>query len=216
MKTGESEATTIVVGEATTVDTKGKAPAAAPVVATTKATKSVKSNKYTKGGWKKGIAVFDFLIRLVAIAATLTGAIAMATANQTLPFFTNSFQFRATFSDFPPFTFFVVANAVATGYLVLSLPFSIVTIVRANAAGPRLLLLILDTTMVAITSASGAAAAAIVYIAHDGNPNANWLPICRQFNSFCDQTSGAVVASFVAAVIFMLLVAMSALALRKH
>ncbi|XP_043697905.1 casparian strip membrane protein 2-like [Telopea speciosissima] len=215
MKSGEGEATTIVIGEAT-VDTKGKSSAAAPVVATTKSIKSLKSINYGKGEWKKGIAVFDFLIRLIALAATLTGAIVMGSTNQTLPFFTQSFQFRATYSDFPPFTLFVVANAVASGYLVLSLPFSIASIVRPNAGGPRLLLLILDTVMVGITSAGAAAAAAIVYLAHDGNPNANWLPICRQFNSFCDQISGAVVASFVAAVILMLLVAMSALALRKH
>ena len=36
--------------------------------------------------------------------------------------------------------------AIVAGYLVLSLPFSIVAIVRPHAAGPRLLLLlILDT-----------------------------------------------------------------------
>lgn len=41
--------------------------------------------------------------------------------------------------------FFVVANAIASGYLVLSMPFSIITIVRPHAAGVKLLLLILDT-----------------------------------------------------------------------
>jgi hypothetical protein len=35
--------------------------------------------------------------------------------------------------------------AIVAGYLVLSLPFSIVAIVRPHAAGPRLLLIILDT-----------------------------------------------------------------------
>jgi len=35
--------------------------------------------------------------------------------------------------------------AIVAGYLVLSLPFSIVAIVRPRAAGPRLLLIILDT-----------------------------------------------------------------------
>lgn len=41
--------------------------------------------------------------------------------------------------------FFVIAMAMIGGYLVLSLPFSIVAIVRPHAVGPRLLLLILDT-----------------------------------------------------------------------
>lgn len=39
----------------------------------------------------------------------------------------------------------MVANAIASGYLVLSLPFSVVGIVRPHAAsGIKLLLLILD------------------------------------------------------------------------
>ena len=43
--------------------------------------------------------------------------------------------------------YFVVANAIASGYLVLSLPFSIVCIVRPHAAGARLALLIFDTVI---------------------------------------------------------------------
>jgi hypothetical protein len=41
--------------------------------------------------------------------------------------------------------FFVIANAIASGYLVLSLPFSIVCIVRPHLVGPRLFLIIVDT-----------------------------------------------------------------------
>lgn len=41
--------------------------------------------------------------------------------------------------------FFVVANAVAVGYVGLSMPFSIVCIIRPRAIGPRLLLVIFDT-----------------------------------------------------------------------
>ncbi|XP_042023877.1 casparian strip membrane protein 3-like [Salvia splendens] len=69
----------------------------------------------------------------------------MGTTHQTLPFFTQFFQFQASYDDLPTFTFFVVANAIASGYLLLSMPFSIVAIVRPHASGVKLLLLILDT-----------------------------------------------------------------------
>ena len=39
----------------------------------------------------------------------------------------------------------MVAMAVVAGYVVLSIPFSIVCIIRPHAAGPRVLLLILDS-----------------------------------------------------------------------
>ncbi|KAK9289429.1 hypothetical protein L1049_008881 [Liquidambar formosana] len=204
------DATTIDV-PATSADAKGKAPAgAAPIVATTKAT------KYAKGGWRRGMAIFDFILRLGAIGATLGATATMGTTEQTLPFFTQFFQFQASYDDMPTFTFFVIANAIASGYLFLSLPFSIFTIVRPHAVGARLLLLILDTAMLAMTTAAAAAAAAIVYLAHDGNSSANWNAICQQFTDFCQQASSAVVASFIAVVVFMLLIVMSALAMRKH
>lgn len=70
--------------------------------------------------------------------------------------------------------------------------------------------------LVAFTMAAAAAAAAIVYLAHNGNSNTNWFAICQQFNDFCQRISGAVVASFIAAFIFILLVVLSALALRRR
>ena len=68
---------------------------------------------------------------------------------------------------------------------------------------------------VALTTAGAGSAAAIVYLAHKGNTNTNWLAICQQFGGFCERVSGAVVASFIAAFIFILLVILSALALRR-
>ncbi|KAF7152394.1 hypothetical protein RHSIM_Rhsim01G0204200 [Rhododendron simsii] len=190
---------------------RSKAAAAAPVAiaATTRAA------RYARGGWNRGVAIFDFILRLCAIVAALAATTTMGTTNQTLPFFTQFFQFQANYDDLPAFTFFVIANAIASGYLVLSLPFSIVCIVRPTAVGIRLLLLVLDTVMVAVTTSAASAAAAIVYLAHNGNSNTNWLAICQQFNDFCQRVSGAVVASFIGALIFMFLVVFSAVALRR-
>ncbi|CAL9145496.1 unnamed protein product [Musa hybrid cultivar] len=195
------------------------------------------------GGWQRGVALFEFILRLCGIAATLVAAITMGTTNETLPFFTEFFQFHANFADLPALTsvmvatcvvsteimtaitnvfvrccrrFFVVANAIAAGYLVLSLPFSLAIMIRPRAIGPRLLLFICDTVMVALTTAAASAAAAIVYLAHNGDAKANWIAICLRFDGFCQRISGAVVASFIAVVFFFVLVVMSALVMRKH
>ncbi|XP_028795537.1 casparian strip membrane protein 1-like [Neltuma alba] len=167
-----------------------------------------------QGGWKKGMAIMDFVLRLGGIASALGAAAAMATADQILPFFTQFLQFEAGYDDFPTFQFFVVAMAFAGGYLVLSLPFSVVTIIRPHAVGARLLLIVLDTVFLTLAAAGGAASAAIVYLAHNGNDDSNWLAICSQFTDFCQATSGAVVSSFVAVVFFVVLVIVSALALQ--
>ncbi|BFG40582.1 hypothetical protein CerSpe_268550 [Prunus speciosa] len=105
--------------------------------------------------------------------------------------------------------FFVVAMGIVGAYLVLSLPFSIVKIVLHHAVPPRVLLLIFDTLALTLNTSC---AATIVYLACNGNSDANWLAICQQFGDFCQQSSGAVVSAFVTVVILILL---SASALRK-
>ncbi|GAU39139.1 hypothetical protein TSUD_23180 [Trifolium subterraneum] len=168
------------------------------------------------GGWKKGIAIMDFILRLGAVAAALGAAATMGMSDQTLPFFTQFFQFEASYDSFTTFQFFVISMALVAGYIVLSLPFSIVAIIRPHATGPRLFLIILDTVFLTLATSSGASAAAIVYLAHNGNQDTNWLAICNQFGDFCAQTSGAVVSSFVTVVILVVLIVMSALALGRH
>ncbi|KAK8531912.1 hypothetical protein V6N13_131270 [Hibiscus sabdariffa] len=174
------------------------------------------SQREQKRGINKGLGIADFLLRLGAITSALAAAATMGTSDQTLPFFTQFFQFEASYDDLPTFMFFVIAMALISGYLVLSLPFSIVIIVRPYAVAPRLLLFILDTVALTLTTAAGGAATAIVYLAHNGNPNTNWLAICNQFGDFCQNVSGAVVASFVTVVVFIVLILLSGFALKRH
>ncbi|WCJ34259.1 Casparian strip membrane protein 2 [Euphorbia peplus] len=168
-----------------------------------------------KGGFLKGFAIFDFILRLCAIASALTAASTMGISDQTLPFFTQFFQFQASYDNFSTFQFFVIAMALVAGYLVLSLPFSIVSIVRPYAAGPRILLFVFDTVSLFLNTAAAAAAADIVYLAHNGNATANWLAMCNQFGDFCREVSGSVVAAFASAFIVMLLVLVSGVSLRR-
>ncbi|KAM0045291.1 Casparian strip membrane protein 1 [Helianthus debilis subsp. tardiflorus] len=195
------------------VTSSNSSKAAPPPVVAAKAKKTAKQPLVSR--WKRGLGIIDFILRICAIAAALAAATAMGTTSQQLPFFTQFFQFKADYSDLPAFTFFVIANAMAGAYLVLSLPFSIVCIVRPHILGARLMLLVFDTVAVPLVTAAASAAASIVYLAHNGNSDANWVAICRQFNDFCQRVSGAVVASFITALLFVVLVAVSAVALRR-
>ncbi|KAJ1408470.1 Casparian strip membrane protein [Sesbania bispinosa] len=176
---------------------------------------STKAAPLPNAGWKKGVAILDFILRLGAIGAALGAAGIMGNNEQILPFFTQFLQFHAQWDDFIIFQFFVAANAAVGGFLILSLPFSIVCIVRPLATGPRFLLVIFDLMLMALVMAAASSAAAIVYLAHNGSEDANWMAICQQFTDFCQGTSEAVVASFVAAVFLICLVVVSSLALKR-
>ncbi|XP_065862093.1 casparian strip membrane protein 5 [Euphorbia lathyris] len=164
----------------------------------------------------RGLSILDFILRLVALVAVLASAIVMGTTNETLPFTTQFVRFRATYDDLPTFTFFVVANVIASAYLLLSLPLSIVNIVRSSATNSRIILVVLDAVMLALLTAGASAATAIVYLAHEGNTQANWFAICRQFNAFCERISGSMIGSFVGIAVFILLILLSALVLSRR
>lgn len=59
----------------------------------------------TRGGAKRGLAIFDFLLRLAAIGVTIGAASVMYTAQETLPFFTQFLQFQASYDDLPAFQY---------------------------------------------------------------------------------------------------------------
>ncbi|KAB2045303.1 hypothetical protein ES319_D01G151400v1 [Gossypium barbadense] len=201
MKSGDHAAIDVLAESSAAV--KGKAPLIA-------------SQREEKRGLNRGFGIADFLLRLGAIISTIAAAATMGTSDETLPLFTQFFQFEASFDDLPTFLYFVIAMALVGGYLLLSLPFSIVTIVRPIAVAPRLLLFILDTVTLTFATAASGAAAAIAYLAETGNPNTNWLAICDQFEDFCSTVSGAVVASFVTVVVFVVLVILSGFALKRQ
>uniref|UniRef100_A0A0E0NKV9 CASP-like protein n=1 Tax=Oryza rufipogon TaxID=4529 RepID=A0A0E0NKV9_ORYRU len=169
----------------------------------------------------------------------------MGTTNQTLPFFTQFLRFKAQYSDLPTLTcdhscllativnlhyfrlqarlflpvvtrLFVVANSAVTAYLVLSIPLSVVDIIRSRASYSRLVLIFLDSVMLALVAAVASASAAIVYLAHKGNVRANWFAVCQQFDSFCERISGPLIGSFAAMAVLLLLVLLSAAALARR
>lgn len=101
-KEGEAPAaTTSPESRRTRSNGKGKGIAdAAPPSATVVSTKAT---PLPRAGWKKGVAILDFIIRLGAIGSALGAAAIMGNSEQILPFFTQFFQFHAQWDDFPMF-----------------------------------------------------------------------------------------------------------------
>ncbi|KAK7407386.1 hypothetical protein VNO78_09265 [Psophocarpus tetragonolobus] len=176
----------------------------------------VSKDAFPRKGVARGLSIMDFILRIIAAAATLGSALAMGTTNETLPFATQFVQFRAQFDDLPSLVFFVMGNAVVCGYLVLSLVISVFHIIRSKAVKSRILLVALDTIMLGLLTASASAATAIVYIAHNGNAGANWFAICQQYNSFCERISGSLIGSFVAVAMFIILIILSVVAISRN
>ncbi|KAH0694857.1 hypothetical protein KY290_020263 [Solanum tuberosum] len=180
---------------------------------------SIESGEASKAighGVNRGLSVFDLVLRIVAIVGTLAGAVAMGTAEQTLPFATQLVQFSAQYDDFDSFKLFVIVNAIVCVYLALSLPFSIFHIMRSRAGKSRILLIFLDAIMLVLLTSGASAAAAIVYLAHTGNTSANWFSVCQQYTDFCQRSAGSLIGSFGAMVCLVLLIIFSAVAISRR
>ncbi|KAM3339910.1 hypothetical protein P3S68_029780 [Capsicum galapagoense] len=84
----KSESTKVDVVE-TTKERKGKAPllgTTAPVAATAAAA----SATHAKRSAKRGIAIFDLILRIAAFASALGATVAMATTDETLVIYHNT------------------------------------------------------------------------------------------------------------------------------
>ncbi|KAJ4845691.1 hypothetical protein Tsubulata_028770 [Turnera subulata] len=162
----------------------------------------------------RGISVLELLLRTLAAVGTFGSALAMGTTKETRPF-SSQFFFKAEYNDLPALTFFVIANSVVCGYLVFSTPLSIYQLIRSAAKISRIILVIFDTVMMALLTAGASAATSIVYLAHQGDGNANWTAICQQLNNFCGRISGSLIGSFVSIVLIMLIIITSTVALSQ-
>ncbi|RDX89176.1 CASP-like protein 1C1, partial [Mucuna pruriens] len=140
--------------------------------------------------------VCHLLLRFLAFAATLSAVIVMTTSHQRATFFTVSFE--AKYTNSPAFKYFVTAYSVVTvyGFLVLFLP--------AESLLWRLVVA-LDLVFNMLLVSSFSAALAIAQVGKKGNSDAGWLPICDSVPKYCNQVTGALIAGFVAVIIYIIL-----------
>lgn len=69
--------------------------------------------------------------------------------------------------------------------------------------------------MLALLTAAASAAAAIVYLAHNGNATANWFAICQQYDSFCSRITGSLVGSYIATIVLIMSIILSTIAISR-
>lgn len=99
----KSESTKIEMGESSKLERKlGKAPLLGSPSHAISPSANVANKKV--GNYKRGISIFDLILRIAAVATSIGAAVGMATAGETLPFFTQFFQFEAGYDDLPTFT----------------------------------------------------------------------------------------------------------------
>ncbi|KAL4626804.1 hypothetical protein ACB092_05G123500 [Castanea dentata] len=139
--------------------------------------------------------IFTLLLRLLALGATLAATIIMVTSHDSAEVLNLTFQ--AKYSDETTFKYFVIAEAVASGYSLIALFISSKSLLRH--------LVILDVVITTLLSSSVSAALAIAHVGKKGNSHAGWLPICGQVHKFCNQVTGALIAAFIAAIIYLVL-----------
>uniref|UniRef100_A0A0C9S889 CASP-like protein n=1 Tax=Wollemia nobilis TaxID=56998 RepID=A0A0C9S889_9CONI len=167
----------------------------------------------------------EFVLRAAAMGATLAAAIVMVTSKQTVlvpvPVFSNSppilLPLPSKYHYSPAFVYFVVANAVACGYALLS-----IIIITCKLKGSvssvfsAWLLSITDLVMVALVLSGASAATAIGYVGWKGNSHLNWGKVCNIYDTFCIRVAAAVVVSFIGIIVFIVLILMSVSTLYQH
>lgn len=112
------------------------------------------------------------------------------------------------------FRYFVVANAIASGYAVLSL---LVTIgARTGPKGLALGITILDVIIVALLFSGNGAAMTMGLLGYKGNSHVGWNEVCNTFEKFCHNVMVAILVSMIGSVLFVLLVARSIFNLHRR
>ncbi|KAK9152746.1 hypothetical protein Sjap_000226 [Stephania japonica] len=141
--------------------------------------------------------VFTILLRLLALAATVSATIVMITSHETSSLL--SFSFDVKYSNTPAFKYFMIVNAIVSVYslLILFLP---------PKSQLWRLVVALDVIIAMLLISGISAALAIAYVGKKGNSYAGWLPICGQFHKFCNQVTGALAAGFIGAIVYLVLI----------
>ncbi|XP_073048107.1 CASP-like protein 1C1 [Primulina eburnea] len=141
-----------------------------------------------------------FVLRLVALGATVSATLIMVTSHDSAEFF--SVKFEANYKKSPAFNYFVIMNAIASGYTF------ILSFLPVKTSYGHLVFL-LDLVMTLLLDSSMSACLAIGQVGKNGNSNAGWLPICGQVPKFCDHVTAALIAGFVASIVYFIILVYS-------
>eukprot|EP00253_Pinus_taeda_P027398 PITA_27398 len=158
---------------------------------------------------------WDHSLRAGAFAFTLAAAVIMGTNKETKYFPVGvinnvpvTIPITAKYHYTPSYVSFVVINAVAGGYALLTLLTSMVT--QKIYKSPRsnfhnFFLSLTDLVIVAALTAGASAAAAVSDIGREGNSHSRWNKICDNYSKFCIHGGIALLVSFAGVGMFLLL-----------
>ncbi|KAL5576754.1 hypothetical protein UlMin_018453 [Ulmus minor] len=141
---------------------------------------------------------FIVVLRLLALAATVVAIVLMVTSHDSSKVF--NLTFKAKYNNTPAFKYFVTAKAIAGGLTFVSLFLMCFKSFRSR------LVIFLDVFIALVLCSGISAALAVAEVGKNGNSHAGWLPICGQVPKFCDQVTGSLIAGFVAAILYLLLI----------
>lgn len=154
--------------------------------------------------------MWDHSLRAGAFAFTLAAAVIMGTNKETkyFPVGVVNIPITAKYHYTPSYVCFVVINAVASGYALLTLLTSMVT--QKIYKSPRsnfhnFCLSLTDLVIVAALTAGASAAAAVSDIGREGNSHSMWNKICDKYSKFCLHGGIALLVSFAGVGMFLLL-----------
>ncbi|XVE89401.1 hypothetical protein DITRI_Ditri19aG0198600 [Diplodiscus trichospermus] len=172
--------------------------------------------------WSKPKTFWSLLgLRLLAFLATASAALVMLLNKQTKTFVVATIgstpvklTLTAKFHHTPAFVFFVIANGVASFHNFVMIMVELGS--RFDYKGLRFAVMaILDMLNVVLVSGGANAAAFMAELGKNGNSHARWDKICDKFGTFCEHGGGALVASFAALALMLLISSMSILKLLK-
>ncbi|XVF26316.1 hypothetical protein REPUB_Repub14bG0005800 [Reevesia pubescens] len=173
--------------------------------------------------WSKPKSSWAILgLRLLALLATAAATLVMVLNKQTKTFVVATIgttplnlTLTAKFQHTPAFVFFVIANGLVSIHNLVMIMVDLLGS-KFDYKGLRFAMIaILDMLNVALVSGGANAAAFMAELGKNGNSHARWDKICDKFGTFCDRGGGALIASFVALALMLIISAISILKLLK-
>ncbi|XP_039052928.1 CASP-like protein 1C1 [Hibiscus syriacus] len=123
--------------------------------------------------------IITILIRFLALGATLSATVVMVTSHDSAEVL--NIKFTVKYNNSPSFKFYVIAEAIASGY-------GLVALFLSRKSSVDRLIGIMNVLIAMLLTSSISAASAVAEIGKKGNSHAGWLPICDQVPKFCDMS----------------------------
>ncbi|KAF4356229.1 hypothetical protein CsatB_000034 [Cannabis sativa] len=137
--------------------------------------------------------ILSLVMRFVAMAASVAAVVVIVTTHDTAHVL--NLTFTAKYNNTPAFVYFMIVEAIAGLY-------SLITLILSTKNWFRRIVIILDVVMTVLLASSISAALAIGDVGKKGNDDAGWLPICGQVPKFCDHVTGALIAGVASAILY--------------